>query len=58
VTFNKAPMSVVFAGLAPGQSQVYQFVVTIPSGLSAGDYPLVATVSGSASVSGLITVQP
>jgi uncharacterized protein (TIGR03437 family) len=58
VTFNKAPMAVVFAGLAPGQSQVYQFVVTIPSGLAAGDYPLVATVGSTLSVSGLITVQP
>lgn len=49
--------NVRFAGLiSPG---LYQFNFDIPSGLAAGDYPLLATLSGSATQSGaLITVQP
>jgi uncharacterized protein (TIGR03437 family) len=57
VTLGGVNCTVVFAGLAPGLSQVYQFDVTVPSSLTANDYPLIATVNGVQSVSGLITVQ-
>lgn len=58
VTLGGVNCNVVFAGLAPGLSQVYQFDVTVPTSLTAADYPLLVTVSGIQSVSGLITVQP
>lgn len=49
--------NVRFAGLiSPG---LYQFNFDIPPGLAAGDYPLLATLSGAPSQSGtLITIQP
>ena len=53
-TMNAA---VAFAGLIPSLSQVYQFDITIPSNAPNGDLPLVVTVNGVKSVSGLITVQ-
>jgi uncharacterized protein (TIGR03437 family) len=58
VTLGGINCPVVFAGLGPGLSQVYQFDITVPSSLPAGDHPLIATVNGAQSVSGLITVQP
>jgi uncharacterized protein (TIGR03437 family) len=59
VTIGGLNADVYFAGLAPSLSQVYQFDVYVPLGITtAGDYPLVATVNTSKSVSGLITVAP
>jgi uncharacterized protein (TIGR03437 family) len=56
--------SVIFAGLTPTLSQIYQVDVTIPNSATAGlasgattDLPLVVTVGGVKSFSGLITVQ-
>ena len=49
--------NVVFAGLTPTLSLVYQFDVTIPPNAPNGDLPLVVTVNGVKSFSGLITVQ-
>jgi uncharacterized protein (TIGR03437 family) len=48
---------VSFAGLTVGLSQVYQVNVTIPDSTPDGDWPLVVTVNGVPSYSGLITVQ-
>jgi len=56
-TFGTAPATVVFGGLIPPLSQVYQFNVTIPPNAPNGDSPLVVTVNGTQSFSGLITVQ-
>jgi uncharacterized protein (TIGR03437 family) len=56
-TFGGAPATVVFGGLIPPLSQVYQFNVTIPSNAPNGDSPLIVTVNGVPSFSGLITVQ-
>jgi uncharacterized protein (TIGR03437 family) len=56
-TFGNASATVVFGGLIPPFSQVYQFNVTIPSNALNGDSPLIVTVNGTQSVSGLITVQ-
>lgn len=44
VTIGGTPADVRFAGrVAPG---LYQFDVTVPAGLAAGDHPVVATVGG------------
>jgi len=56
-TFGGEPATVAFAGLIPPLSQVYQVNVTIPSDAPNGDSPLVVTVNGTQSFSGLITVQ-
>jgi uncharacterized protein (TIGR03437 family) len=49
--------AVFFAGLTPTLSQIYQVDITIPANAPSGDLPLVVTVNGVKSVSGLITVQ-
>ncbi len=46
VTIGGASATVQFAGLAPGFTGLYQVNATVPTGLSAGDVPLVLTVSG------------
>jgi uncharacterized protein (TIGR03437 family) len=56
-TLGGSPATVIFGGLIPPFSQVYQFNVTIPSNAANGDSPLIVIVSGTPSVSGLITVQ-
>jgi uncharacterized protein (TIGR03437 family) len=56
-TFGSSPASVVFGGLIPPLSQVFQFNVSIPLNAPNGDSPLVVTVGGVPSFSGLITVQ-
>ena len=56
-TLNNQPATVTFAGLIPPLSQIYQVNVTIPPGTPDGDWPLVVTVGGIPSASGLITVQ-
>jgi len=56
-TFGGEAATVVFAGLVPPLSQIYQFDVTIPSDARTGDSALVVTVNGTRSFSGLITVQ-
>lgn len=56
-TVGGIPATVVFAGLIPPLSQVYQVDVTIPSNAPNGDLALIVTVDGVQSYSGLITVQ-
>jgi uncharacterized protein (TIGR03437 family) len=56
-TLGNLAAQVVFAGLIPPLSQVYQVNVTIPSGAPDGDQALVLNVNGTLSYSGLITVQ-
>ncbi len=48
---------VVFAGLTPTDSQIYQVDITIPANAPNGDLPLIVMVNGVKSFSGLITVQ-
>ena len=46
------------AFLSPGNASLYQVAVTVPSSLSAGDYPVVATIAGAQSPgTTMITVQ-
>jgi uncharacterized protein (TIGR03437 family) len=55
-TLGSSPATVVFGGLVPPFSQVYQFNITIPANMPAGDWPLVVTANGATSYSGMITV--
>lgn len=46
------------AFLSPGSASLYQVAVTVPPSLSAGDYPVVATIAGAQSPpTTMITVQ-
>ncbi|HUB82135.1 MAG TPA: IPT/TIG domain-containing protein [Bryobacteraceae bacterium] len=52
MTIGGVPVTPSFAGLsAPG---LYQFNVTVPAGLSAGDTPVVATVNGTSTQTGAV----
>lgn len=58
VTVGTTPATVEGAALAPGFAALYQIAVQIPDSLADGDYPIVATVSGTPSSSSvLLTVQ-
>jgi uncharacterized protein (TIGR03437 family) len=58
VTVGGKSATVYGAALAPGFAGLYQVAIQIPSSLANGDYPVVATVSGTQSPSTtLITVQ-
>jgi uncharacterized protein (TIGR03437 family) len=56
-TLGGIPATVGFGGLIAGFAQVYQFNVAIPANAPNGDLPLIVTVNGTQSFSGLITVQ-
>jgi uncharacterized protein (TIGR03437 family) len=58
VTVGPAAAVVYGAALTSGEAGLYQVAIQIPTTLSDGDYPIVATVSGAQSpASTLITVQ-
>jgi len=46
LTLGGMPVQVSYAGLTPGFAGLYQINFTVPSGLSAGNQPLVLTVDG------------
>jgi uncharacterized protein (TIGR03437 family) len=43
------PVAVSYAGLSPDSAGLYQINFTVPSGLAAGNQPLVLTVDGISS---------
>ncbi|MCC6265320.1 MAG: hypothetical protein IT169_17235, partial [Bryobacterales bacterium] len=57
VTINGIPARVEFSGLAPGFVGLYQVNVGVPNGLSAGEYDVVLTIGGVASVPGRILIE-
>lgn len=57
VTLGNITAQVLFAGLAPGEGQVYQFNIVIPPSAPDGDLALVVNVNGTLSAPGMITVQ-
>lgn len=48
VSFGTATAKVSYQGLYPGFVGLYEFYVTVPSGLAAGDYPITITQNGTA----------
>jgi uncharacterized protein (TIGR03437 family) len=56
-TVGNIPATVAFAGLAGSFFQVFQFNIIVPPSAPNGDLPLVVTVNGTQSFTGLITVQ-
>ena len=46
LTLGGTPVDVAYAGLSPAYAGLYQINFTVPSGLSAGNQPLVLTVNG------------
>lgn len=53
-----AVKTIQFAGLAPGFVGLWQFNIEVPSGVTAGDLPLVITVNGQNSNAGNVSVTP
>jgi len=56
-TVGNVPASVYAAVLAPGFAGLYQVIVTVPSSLANGDYPVMVTVNGAQSNAWSLTVQ-
>ena len=58
VTVGTVQVPATATALSPGSAGLYQIVITLPTGLANGDYPIVATVGGVQSPSGVkLTVQ-
>jgi uncharacterized protein (TIGR03437 family) len=57
VTIGNVPATVYGTALAPGFAGLYQLVVTVPSSLPDGDYPLIATINGAQTPVTTFTVQ-
>jgi uncharacterized protein (TIGR03437 family) len=58
VTVGGAQANVLATALSPGLAGVYQVAITVPPTLANGDYPIMATVGGVQSPSGVkLTVQ-
>jgi uncharacterized protein (TIGR03437 family) len=55
-TIGSASAQVSFAGLAPGFVGLLQMNIVVPSGLAAGDHPLVVSIGGQISNSATISV--
>jgi uncharacterized protein (TIGR03437 family) len=54
VTINGAAVNVIGAALAPNFAGLYQVAIQVPGSLADGNYPIVATVGGASSPSGLM----
>jgi uncharacterized protein (TIGR03437 family) len=58
VTIDNIPATVYGAALAPGFAGLYQVAIQVPQSLSNGDWPIIASIGGVSSPSGmLLTVQ-
>ena len=54
VALGSAQAQVIGTALSPGLAGVYQIAITIPAGLANGDYPIMATVGGVQTPTGII----
>ena len=54
VTINNVSATVYGAALAPGYAGLYQVAIQVPDSLADGDWPLVATIGGVSSPTGVI----
>ena len=58
VTIGGQPPTVVFSGLGPGYSGLYQVDVQIPANAPSGDLPIVVSIGGNTSQKGVtVSVQ-
>jgi uncharacterized protein (TIGR03437 family) len=58
VTIGGQTAPVLFAGLTPGFIALLQLNITVPSGLTAGNYPMIVTIGGQVSNSANVSVAP
>lgn len=54
VTINNVPATVYGAALAPGLAGLYQLAIQVPSTLANGDWPVIATIGGASSPTGVV----
>lgn len=54
VTVNGVAATVYGAALTPGFAGLYQVAIQVPSSVGSGDWPIVATIGGVASPSGVV----
>ena len=54
ITINNVQATVYGAALAPGFAGLYQVAIQVPASLADGDWPIVATVGGVLSPSGVV----
>ena len=54
VTVNNVPATVYGAALAPGFAGLYQIAIQVPNALGTGNWPVVATIGGVSSPTGLV----
>jgi uncharacterized protein (TIGR03437 family) len=54
ITVNNVQATVYGAALAPGYGGLYQVAIQVPGSLADGDWPIVATVAGVSSPSGVV----
>jgi uncharacterized protein (TIGR03118 family) len=58
ILINNVPAQVVFAGLSGGSAGLFQFNIVVPAGLTSGDQPISASISGATSPTGVfLTIQ-
>jgi uncharacterized protein (TIGR03437 family) len=58
VTVGGFPVTPVFSGIAPGFSGLYQIDFQVPTGVTGDDVPLVLGISGSATDTRTMSIQP
>ena len=54
ITINNVQATIYGAALAPGYAGLYQVAIQVPTSLADGDWPIVATVGGIASPTGVL----
>ena len=54
ITINGVQATVYGAALAPGYAGLYQVAIQVPTSLADGDWPILATVGGVSSASGVV----
>ncbi len=57
VTIGGAAAPVLFSGLAPGLTGVYQLNITVPASIAAGTQPIVVAIGGQSSKASTIAIQ-
>jgi uncharacterized protein (TIGR03437 family) len=54
VSINNLPATVYGAALAPGFAGLYQVAIQVPTSLTNGDWPIIATIGGVPSPTGMV----